>query len=362
MASSKEYGKNCSPTKAQAFVKDEQKNSLLQMPTDSKEQQENISLSKRSADSKDQQKNLSRKRSVESNKQLEHPLLSKKVAYSKDQQNNLLNGPVPDKSSISTSNAQLGHPLLSKRHSNDGPKNVSQESGTNNLSTSSAKQPPLEHTLLSKRNSKEEQHNLSVESDADEPSTSSFKSKQKSGQSPRTTRSSPRSSKRPRRTSVNQEIGDQLDYTPTKSPCLVESSNANISNTIDEDYEMANCESFATQSVPNAKEVDNSKNSMSLSSIGTGIVNKIKDFCKLPFRTSKSHENKVITRNTTTFKPPKKTENVPKIASAAIKLGLNELKEEQTKIAKNDLNRSAGILYSTPTNSISTAYQRGSGK
>lgn len=322
------------------------------MPTDSKEQQENISLSKRSADSKDQQKNLSRKRSVESNKQLEHPLLSKKVAYSKDQQNNLLNGPVPDKPSISTSNAQLGHPLLSKRHSKDGSKNVSHESGTNNLSTSSAKQPPLEHTLLSKRNSKEEQHNLSVESDADEPSTSSLKSKQKSGQSPR-------SSKRPRRTSVNQEIGDQLDYTPTKSPTK---SNANISNTIDEDYEMVNCESFATQSVPNAKEVDNSKNSMSLSSIGTGIVNKIKDFCKLPFRTSKSHENKVITRNTTTFKPPKKTENVPKIASAAIKLGLNELKEEQIKIAKNDLNRSAGILYSTPTNSISPAYKRGSGK
>lgn len=337
-------------------MKEEQKNSLLQMPTDSKEQQENISLSKRIADSKDQQKNLSRKRSVESNKQLEHPLLSKKVAYSKDQQNNLLNEPVPDKPSISTSNAQLGHPLLSKRHSKDGPKNLSYEGGTDKLSTSSAKQAPLEHTLLSKRHLKEEQHNLSVESDADEPSTSSLKSKQKSGQS------SPRSSKRPRRTSVNQEIGDKLDYTPTKSTCLVESSNANISNTIDEDYEMANCESFAAQSVPNAKEVDNSKNSMSLSSIGTGIVNKIKDFCKLPFRTSKSHENKVITRNTTTFKPPKKTENVPKIASAAIKLGLNELKEEQTKIAKNDLNRSAGILYSTPTNSISPAYQRGSGK
>ncbi|XP_075157390.1 swt1 RNA endoribonuclease [Haematobia irritans] len=93
-----------------------------------------------------------------------------------------------------------------------------------------------------------------------------------------------------------------------------------------------------------------------LNNLRTGFINKIKNFCTLPFYKNKSKDEK-DTRllSKTSFKPQNKTEqqkaNLP---SSSIHLALSELREEQKKIASPILDKSNDISIGSPPSFYST--------
>ncbi|XP_073833423.1 swt1 RNA endoribonuclease [Musca autumnalis] len=140
-------------------------------------------------------------------------------------------------------------------------------------------------------------------------------------------------------------------------------------NLLDEDTEMIPCDA-----VENNTKNSPSNKSSTFDNIRTGIVNKIKEICKLPFRSSSKQEveqkksSALVTKPY--FKPPKKTENKLELSSFPVQQALSELREAQMATSKDNSHdisatSSTSLLNfttppSTPTNLNIPSYTKGS--
>ncbi|XP_005186135.1 transcriptional protein SWT1 [Musca domestica] len=148
----------------------------------------------------------------------------------------------------------------------------------------------------------------------------------------------------------------------------------NLYYLLDEDTEMLPCDEAPSTSLNNNLPNKTNSKSSKIGNIRSGIVNKIKDICKLPFRSSKAEsietKSSVLSAKTS-FKSHKKTENKLELGTFPVQQTLSEFREAQKTLSQEHshdtsaTSTTSSLLTfatppSTPKNFNIPAYSKGS--